>query len=87
LNRSASARFSFLLSVPLIMAAGGLKGKELVESAMPVDWTAISVGVVLSAVTAYLCIHFFMKLIERMGMLPFVIYRLLLGAILLVMFW
>jgi undecaprenyl-diphosphatase len=34
-------------------------------------------------VTAYLCIHFFLKLLERIGMLPFVIYRLLLGIVLL----
>ena len=43
-------------------------------------------GVVLSAISAYLCIHFFLKLLERVGMLPFVIYRLILGAVLLVLF-
>jgi len=42
--------------------------------------------VVLSAISAYLCIHFFLKLLERVGMLPFVIYRLILGAVLLVLF-
>lgn len=41
---------------------------------------------VLSAISAYLCIHFFLKLLERVGMLPFVIYRLILGAVLLVLF-
>ncbi len=86
MKRTATARFSFLLSIPLIMAAGGLKGKELVESAMPVDWAAIALGTSLSAVTAYICIHFFMQLIERVGMLPFVIYRLVLGVILLWIF-
>ncbi|MEJ1470699.1 MAG: undecaprenyl-diphosphatase, partial [Candidatus Sedimenticola sp. (ex Thyasira tokunagai)] len=35
-----------------------------------------------SFVSAYLCIHYFLKLIERISMLPFVIYRLLLGAVL-----
>ena len=40
----------------------------------------------LSAISAYLCIHFFLKLLERVGMLPFVIYRLILGAVLLVLF-
>ncbi|MDB4308828.1 undecaprenyl-diphosphatase, partial [Porticoccaceae bacterium] len=36
-----------------------------------------------SALTAYLCIHSFMRFVERVGMLPFVIYRLLLGSILI----
>jgi undecaprenyl-diphosphatase len=37
-------------------------------------------------VSAWLCIHFFLQLIERIGMWPFVAYRLLLGAVLLWMF-
>jgi undecaprenyl-diphosphatase len=41
------------------------------------------IGTVLSALTAYLCIHSFMRFVERVGMLPFVIYRLLLGAVLI----
>lgn len=86
MKRTACARFSFLLSIPLISAAGGLKTKELVESAAPVDWTAITVGVVLSAVTAYICIRLFLTMIERIGMLPFVIYRLVLGVLLLWLF-
>lgn len=36
--------------------------------------------------SAYLCIHIFLKLLERVGMLPFVIYRLILGVVLLVLF-
>jgi len=45
-----------------------------------VDWTALLLGVVLSFLSAYACIFMFLKVIERMGMLPFVIYRLLLGV-------
>ncbi|MDG4869837.1 undecaprenyl-diphosphate phosphatase [Guyparkeria sp. 1SP6A2] len=36
-------------------------------------------GVITSFISAYLCIFFFLKLISRMGMTPFVIYRLILG--------
>ncbi len=86
LTREAAARFSFLLSIPIIVLAGGLLGLDLVESAQPVDWTALGLGVVLSAAAAYACIYFFLKLLERMGMLPFVLYRLLLGAVLFVLF-
>lgn len=86
LNRESAARFSFLLSIPAIIMAGGYLGLKLLTSEAAVDWAALGVGVVVSAVSAYLCIHFFLKLLERIGMLPFVIYRLLLGALLLYVF-
>ena len=86
LSRESAARFSFLLSIPVIVLAGGLKGLDLIKEAVPVDWQAMIIGVVTSAITAYLCIHFFLKLLERMGMMPFVIYRMALGVLLLVLF-
>ena len=49
-----------------------------------VDWSTLILGVVLSFLSAYACIFMFLKVIERMGMLPFVIYRLLLGVGLIV---
>ncbi len=79
LTRSAVARFSFLLSVPIILLSGGLKTVDLIRSSTPVDWNALLAGTVLSALSAYLCIHLFLKLLEKVGMLPFVVYRLFLG--------
>jgi len=84
LTRSAAARFSFLLSVPVILMAGGYEALKLVRQPDPVAWGALLLGTGVAAVSAYLCIHFFLRLIERIGMLPFVIYRLLLGGVL---FW
>ncbi|WJW75369.1 undecaprenyl-diphosphate phosphatase [Thiohalobacter sp. IOR34] len=86
LSREAAARFSFLLSIPVILLAGGLETRELLASPVPVDWTALSLGAALSALSAYLCIHFFLKLLARIGFMPFVVYRLLLGAVLLLIF-
>jgi undecaprenyl-diphosphatase len=86
LTRQAAARFSFLLSVPVITLAGGLKTIELIQSDTPPDWIALISGAVLSAISAYLCIHYFLKLLDKIGMLPFVIYRLVLGAILVALF-
>lgn len=83
LTREAAARFSFLLSIPLILAAGGLKTIELIEVGEAVPWPQIAAGTVLSAVTAYLCIHAFLVLLDRIGMMPFVVYRLILGVVLL----
>jgi len=86
LTRDASARFSFLLSIPVILLAGGLKTTELMATGAPVNWTSLVLGAVLSGVSAYLCIVFFLRLLERLGMMPFVIYRLVLGLVLLVLF-
>ncbi len=86
LTREAAARFSFLLSIPVILLAGGLSTLDLLEESAPVDWNALLLGSVVAAVSAYLCIHFFLKLLERIGMLPFVIYRLVLGVVLLALY-
>lgn len=86
LSRQGAARFSFLLSIPVITLAGGMLTLDLIKEPGLVDWGAMIIGAVTSAITAYLCIHYFLKLLERMGMLPFVIYRLLLGALLVYLF-
>mgnify|MGYP003385502808 CR=1 FL=1 len=83
LTRDASARFSFLLSVPLIFLAGSLKTLELVQTVQAVDWVAIVSGILVSAISAFACISVFLRLLEKVGMMPFVIYRLLLGVFLL----
>jgi len=82
LTRTAAARFSFLLSIPVIVLAGGLNGMELAQQVGPVDWNSLIIGTAISAISAYLCIHLFLKLLERIGMFPFVVYRLILAAIL-----
>lgn len=81
-SRVASARFSMLLSIPIILAAGSLEVIKLAMASIEVSWSMIAIGVTASAISAFLCIHVFMRLVERIGMLPFVIYRMLLGAFL-----
>lgn len=83
MTRQAAARFSFLLSMPIIFASGVLQTRDLVQSSVTIDWGALLLAVVLSAISAGLCIYLFLKLIDRVGMLPFVIYRLLLGSVLI----
>ena len=83
LSREAASRFSFLLSIPVITIAGGLLMVELVQSSVPVDWPKIALGTGIATLSAYACIHIFLALIERVGFLPFIIYRIVIGAILL----
>lgn len=86
LTREAAARFSFLLSIPVIFLAGSLETLKLVKADQATDWFALSAGAIFSAISAYVCIYLFLKLLERIGMWPFVVYRLLLGGILLFVF-
>lgn len=85
LHRVDAARFSFLLSIPLIVAAGSYQTLKLVQGSLPVNWGDMALGVILSAISAWVCIHFFLVFISRIGMMPFVVYRLLLGGILLLL--
>ncbi|WP_320823974.1 undecaprenyl-diphosphate phosphatase [Reinekea sp.] len=88
INKVDTAKFSFLLSIPLILAAGSLKSIELIQTPSAFDLPAILFGTTLSFISAFACIVVFLKWIERAGFLPFVIYRLLLGAYLFfVYFW
>lgn len=84
LNRAAAARFSFLLAIPIITASGLLRGIQLLQAdTESVEWLVLLYAIFISAVVAYLCIHYFLQLIERFGFLPFVIYRVLLGIALI----
>lgn len=86
LTRSAAARFSFLLAVPGIAMAGGYEFLKMFSSGERIDWTSMSLGIAVSAVTGYACIHLLLKVIERVGLLPFTLYRLLLAAIIVLLF-
>ena len=86
LNRQSAARFSFLLSIPVIFVACFLETAQLLETGESVAWVPILTGTLLSGLSAYLCIHYFLAFIQRVGMLPFVIYRIVLGVFLLWLF-
>jgi len=79
----AAARFSFLLSIPIIGAAGSFGVLRVASGDAPIEWGQFMLAVVLAAVAGWLCIAAFLALLKRVGLMPFVIYRLLLGAVLL----
>lgn len=87
MSREGASRFSFLLSIPVIALAGALETTKLVGGPEPVDWAMLGVGTLVSGISAWLCIHYFLAFIRRIGMQPFVAYRLLLGALLFWVFW
>jgi undecaprenyl-diphosphatase len=87
LEREDAARFSFLLSIPIIMLTGLSNGYKLFSSSTPVQWDMMAIGVVVSAIVAYLTIGMFLRLLNKVGLMPFGIYRLVLGVVLFYMFW
>ncbi len=83
LGPEASARFSFLMAVPIIAAAGAFAALEVLQGTAGIDWSQFLLAVVLAFAAGWLCIAAFLALLARVGLLPFVIYRLMLGAALL----
>ncbi len=87
LQAQAAARFSFLLSVPVMLASALMLVVDLINTQQgSVVWHDMIIGALVAAVSAFLCIHYFLKLINRIGMLPFVIYRLCLGVVLFLVY-
>ena len=87
LSREAAARFSFLMSVPIIIAAGSLKAVSLAQSDEAIPWGVFALGVVVAFFSAWAVIALFLRFISRVGMTPFVLYRIVLGSLLLIAFW
>lgn len=86
LTRKAAARFSFLLSIPIILAAGIVKLFDLIRQPEQVSWLVLGLATFVSALAAYSCVHYFLALVERIGLTPFVIYRIVLGLFLFYIF-
>lgn len=83
LSREASARFSMLMSLPIIGAGGMYAMLKLMTAEASEQTATLANGLVvagLSFVTAYACIALFMKWVGRIGFFPFMVYRLALGA-------
>jgi len=79
--RQDAARFSFLLSAPVILLASLYEGVTLVTGNAPVAWDNLSLAVLISAVVAYISIEFFMRVVSAIGLIPFAVYRLLLASV------
>ena len=74
---------TLFLAIPIILLSGLYKASQLAEQS-EILWRDLAIASLLSFVAAYVCIHFFIGLIDRIGMMPFVIYRLILGIFLLI---
>ncbi|MGE5811890.1 MAG: undecaprenyl-diphosphatase UppP [Ignavibacteria bacterium] len=87
LNREAAARFSFLLSIPAVLASGLL---ELYESLKFID-ASMSINLIIatlfSAVSGYAAIDFLLKYLRKNSTFVFIYYRIILGILIIILLW
>jgi undecaprenyl-diphosphatase len=86
LNKETAARFSFLLSTPLVFGAGLLKIKDLLHTPMESE-VNFAVGIITSAVVGFLAIKFLLSYLKNKGFGIFAVYRILLGVGLIVIYF
>lgn len=84
LSRTAALEFSFFLSIPVMFAATSFKMLQFVlENETPISahqWGVLAVGFAVSFVVALAVIAWFMGWVRKHGFAPFAIYRLIVGA-------
>ena len=88
-KREAAARFSFLLMIPAITASGLLELKEIIQKNLisKDDILALVIGTVVAGIVGYLSIWFLLAYLRKRSTAVFIIYRIIVGAIILVLLW
>jgi undecaprenyl-diphosphatase len=86
-ERPDAVRFAFLLSIPILAAMAGYKGWLVFEAGSAIDFPQAALAFGLSAVAGFLAVAFLSYWVRRSGFLPFVLYRIALGAYLLYVFY
>ncbi|MGV0034435.1 MAG: undecaprenyl-diphosphate phosphatase [Candidatus Azotimanducaceae bacterium WSBS_2022_MAG_OTU7] len=86
-SREHAARISFLIAIPAIAGAATIKLWDLLHTPMTQDWLTLGIATVVAGLSAYFCIVILLNIVNRVGYLPFVIYRLGLGGLLIWMIY
>jgi undecaprenyl-diphosphatase len=85
-DRPAAARFSFLMSIPALGAAGVVALKDLLGSgALMAELPALIIGFIAAAVSGYFCIRWLLSYLKGHSLYVFAIYRVILSAIVIAM--
>ena len=87
IERATAARFSFLMSTPIIVGAGVLKLKDVFQAGLPADEVVLFVvGFVAAALSGYAAIRFLMNYLRRASLNVFIVYRIAFAAFMAVVF-
>jgi undecaprenyl-diphosphatase len=84
IRRDAAARFSFLLSIPAVGAAGIFELPKIMR-AHDIGGTPLAVGLIVAAISGYASIAWLLKFLRTRSTMPFVIYRIALGVVIIAM--
>jgi undecaprenyl-diphosphatase len=87
LDRSSSARFSFLLSTPVIAGATLLHAKKMMTGTNHYNLSLFMVGIAASAITGYAALRFLMNFFRKYSLNAFVYYRFFLAAVIIAGIW
>ena len=80
-TRESAARFSFLLSLPIVCGAALLKSIHLIKHGIPAgEGLPMLIGILVSAVTGYISVAFLLKFVQKRSISPFVWYRVIAGG-------
>ncbi|MGD9572204.1 MAG: undecaprenyl-diphosphate phosphatase [Thermoleophilia bacterium] len=85
MQREAAARFSFLLSIPAIVLSGLYGLTELVSGEEDVDFGALAIATIAAFIVGYISIAFLLKWLANHSLMIFVVYRVILGTLVLVL--
>ena len=81
IDRIEAARFSFLLAIPAIAASAVWQAFGLIGQTHTIEWDKILVAILLSCLSSWLTIYFFLKFIQAIKFSWFMSYRLLVAAL------
>jgi len=84
LSKTKAAKFSFLLAIPAILMSAAHGGRKLIQEPQAYDLTGVITLAVLGFFAAWLCIHLFMRYIEKIDFIWFMLYRIILAALILI---
>jgi undecaprenyl-diphosphatase len=80
-TRESAARFSFLISLPIVVGAALLKSLHLLKHGIPAgEGMPMLVGIVASAITGYISVAFLLRFVQKKSLAPFVWYRVIVGG-------
>ncbi|MDD2899072.1 MAG: undecaprenyl-diphosphatase UppP [Desulfuromonadaceae bacterium] len=84
-TRESAARFSFLMSLPIVAGAALLKTIHLFKHGIPAgEGMPMLVGIIISAVTGYISVAFLLRFVQKRSLAPFIWYRVIVGGALIV---
>ena len=90
LSRAAAAEFSFFMAIPTMAGASLVKVAKFVGDGMtmaPQEWAILAVGCVSAFMVSLISIRFLMDFVKKHSFAPFGLYRIALGAVVLLYFW